>query len=135
MKLIRLPYVPPPTRKNKNKIKYNYKRNIACGVQMRGDNGDIPTIIYCGAPMQLIADATDVLKQLLNGNIGDIIIHHEYACRYRIGKVFNRVTVTFVDYNQSLFSFDNLMLLLNKKISTICYCDITVMSLKKILNV
>ena len=60
-----IPYVPPPTRRASVCMKYCYERPIAYAVQMRGDLDDLPTIIYYGAPWQLLLDVMKYVSRCM----------------------------------------------------------------------
>lgn len=129
---IRRPYVGP--MKKGGRHVHNYHRKIAYAVQMRGDNDDIPHVIYVGAPFALIRDVYAYLGKLITGNIEKLIVYHDHSCKYRNGKVYRRVVVEFYQIHEQEIFLETILLIAHQYMKRICNCSIIDKPLYRILN-
>lgn len=130
---IERPYVAPPSSKC-NHMTHCYERSIAYALQMRGDNDDIPTIIYYGVPFQLMYDVMKHMALCLQNQWKGYIIRNEHSCRYKNGKAYRRISVEIHGLNEYCISLPDVVMLINNYMQRICWCKIKEFSLTRLLN-
>ena len=112
---IKMPFVP------KNRIE---KHRIAYTMLMRGDNFDVPTLLFYGAPFLLVRDACQMIYKCMAGNVRNLYISREHSCRFRNGKCYWRIAVTIVGLNESFLALGEFVCMLVSCMKRLCYCKI-----------
>ena len=132
-KPIDLPYVSPEIRHHWS-LKHCYERKIAYAVQMRGDDDDMPVIIYYGAPMALVRDVMQQMQRMTKGIVSHYVVRHEHSCRYKNGKAYRRIAVEVHGLNEQCMSLNDLTLVIGHYMQKVCWCTVKELPLRKLLN-
>lgn len=127
-----VPYMPPQTKYH-HKQKHDYHREIAWTVDYRGDNDDIPAILYVGAGYTLVKDVMFKIFGKTSVAFNGFKIYYDYFPFPRQQKACVRVAVEFYDLNDTI-TLQNLGLLLENVIRKECWCNIEFVKLNKLLN-
>lgn len=131
------PYIPNLKDKKKGKgrpIIHDYLHRIAYTETMRGNEDEIPTLLFYGAPFALLKDACCHIHKTMCGNVRDLKIKLEHSCRHKNGKCYWRYAVSVIDLNEHFISFKEFTLLLIAHIRNICNCAIRHYRLETFLN-
>ena len=112
---IKMPFV-PKKRMEKHRIAYT--------MLMRGDNFDVPTLLFYGAPFSLVKDACQLIYKYMSGNVKNLCIDREHSCRFRNGKCYWRIAVTIVGLNEPFLVLEELVWMLVSYMQRLCYCKI-----------
>lgn len=112
---IKMPFV-PKKRMEKHRIAYT--------MLMRGDNFDVPTLLFYGAPFLLVKDACRLIYKYMSGNVKNLCIDREHSCRFRNGKCYWRIAVTIVGLNEPFLALEELVWMLVSCMQRLCYCKI-----------
>lgn len=131
------PYIPNLRDRKKDKgrpIIHEYLHRIAYTETMRGNEDEIPTLLFYGAPFALLKDACCHIHKTMCGNVRDLKIKLEHSCRYKNGKCYWRYAVSVIDLNEHFISFKEFTLLLIAHIRNICNCAIRHYRLETFLN-
>lgn len=112
---IKMPFVPK---------KRTEKHRIAYTMLMRGDNFDVPTLLFYGAPFLLVKDACQMIYKYISGNVKNLYIDREHSCRFRNGKCYWRIAVTIVGLNEHFFALEEFVWMLVSCMQRLCYCKI-----------
>ena len=100
------------------------KHRIAYTMLMRGDNFDVPTLLFYGAPFLLVRDACQMIFKCMSGNVKNLYIAREHSCRFRNGKCYWRIAVTIVGLNESFLALEEFVCMLVSCMKRLCYCKI-----------
>lgn len=131
------PYIPYLRDRKKGKgrpIIHEYLHRIAYTKTMRGNEDEIPTLLFYGAPFALLKDACCHIHKTMCGNVRDLKIKLEHSCRHKNGKCYWRYAVSVIDLNEHFISFKEFTLLLIAHIRNICNCAIRHYRLETFLN-
>lgn len=131
------PYIPNLRDRKKDKgrpIIHEYLHRIAYTETMRGNEDEIPTLLFYGAPFALLKDACCHIHKMMCGNVRDLKIKLEHSCRHKNGKCYWRYAVSVIDLNEHFISFKEFTLLLIAHIRNICNCAIRHYRLETFLN-
>lgn len=131
------PYIPNLRDRKKDKgrpIIHEYLHRIAYTETMRGNDDEIPTLLFYGAPFALLKDACCHIHKTMCGNVRDLKIKLEHSCRHKNGKCYWRYAVSVIDLNEHFISFKEFTLLLIAHIRNICNCAIRHYRLETFLN-
>lgn len=131
------PYIPNLRDRKKDKgrpIIHEYLHRIAYTETMRGNEDEIPTLLFYGAPFALLKDACCHIHKMMCGNVRDLKIKLEHSCRHKNGKCYWRYAVSVIDLNAHFVSFKEFTLLLIAHIRNICNCAIRHYRLETFLN-
>lgn len=131
------PYIPNLRDRKKGNgrpIIYEYLHRIAYTETMRGNEDEIPTLLFYGAPFALLKDACCHIHKTMCGNVRDLKIKLEHSCRHKNGKCYWRYAVSVIDLNEHFISFKEFTLLLIAHIRNICNCAIRHYRLETFLN-
>lgn len=131
------PYIPNLRDRKKDKgrpIIHEYLHRIAYTETMRGNEDEIPTLLFYGAPFALLKDACCHIHKTMCGNVRDLKIKLEHSCRHKNGKCYWRYAVSVIDLNEHFISFKEFTLLLIAHIRNICNCAIRHYRLETFLN-
>lgn len=131
------PYIPNLRDRKKDKgrpIIHEYLHRIAYTETMRGNEDEIPTLLFYGAPFALLKDACFHIHKTMCGNVRDLKIKLEHSCRHKNGKCYWRYAVSVIDLNEHFISFKEFTLLLIAHIRNICNCAIRHYRLETFLN-
>ena len=131
------PYIPNLRDRKKDKgrpIIHEYLHRIAYTETMRGNEDEIPTLLFYGAPFALLKDACCHIHKMMCGNVRDLKIKLEHSCRHKNGKCYWRYAVSVIDLNAHFISFKDFTLLLIAHIRNICNCAIRHYRLETFLN-
>lgn len=131
------PYIPNLRDRKKDKgrpIIHEYLHRIAYTETMRGNEDEIPTLLFYGAPFALLKDACCHIHKTMCGNVRDLKIKLEHSCRHKNGKCYWRYAVSVIDLNEHFISFKEFTLLLIAHIRNICNCAIRYYRLETFLN-
>lgn len=131
------PYIPNLKDRKKGQgrpIIHEYLHRIAYTETMRGNEDEIPTLLFYGAPFALLKDACCHIHKTMCGNVGDLKIKLEHSCRHMNGKCYWRYAVSVIDLNEHFLSFKEFTLLLIAHIRNICNCAIRHYRLETFLN-
>lgn len=131
------PYIPNLRDRKKDKgrpIIHEYLHRIAYTETMRGNEDEIPTLLFYGAPFALLKDACCHIHKTMCGNVRDLKIKLEHSCRHKNGKCYWRYAVSVIDLNEHFISFQEFTLLLIAHIRNICNCAIRHYRLETFLN-
>ena len=112
---IKMPFVP------KKRIE---KHRIAYTMLMRGDDFDVPTLLFYGAPFLLVKDTCQMIYKAMSGNVKNLYIDREHSCRFRNGKCYWRIAVTIVGLNTAFLALGEFVLMLVSCMQRLCYCKI-----------
>lgn len=110
-----MPFV-PKMRKEKHRIAYT--------MLMRGDDFDVPTLLFYGAPFLLVKDTCEMIYKAVSGNVKNLYIDREHSCRFRNGKCYWRIAVTIVGLNTAFLALKEFVLMLVSCMQRLCYCKI-----------
>lgn len=131
------PYIPNLRDRKKDKgrpIIHEYLHRIAYTETMRGNEDEIPTLLFYGAPFALLKDACCYIHKTMCGNVRDLKIKLEHSCRHKNGKCYWRYAVSVINLNEHFISFKEFTLLLIAHIRNICNCAIRHYRLETFLN-
>lgn len=131
------PYIPNLRDRKKDKgrpIIHEYLHRIAYTETMRGNEDEIPTLLFYGAPFALLKDACCHIHKTMCGNVRDLKIKLEHSCRNKNGKCYWRYAVSVINLNEHFISFKEFTLLLIAHIRNICNCAIRHYRLETFLN-
>ena len=131
------PYIPNLRDRKKDKgrpIIHEYLHRIAYTETMRGNEDEIQTLLFYGAPFALLKDACCHIHKTMCGNVRDLKIKLEHSCRHQNGKCYWRYAVSVIDLNEHFISFKEFTLLLIAHIRNICNCAIRHYRLETFLN-
>jgi hypothetical protein len=131
------PYIPNLRDRKKDKgrpIIHEYLHRIAYTETMRGNEDEIPTLLFYGAPFALLKDACCHIHKTMCGNVRDLKIKLEHSCRHKNGKCYWRYAVSVINLNEHFISFKEFTLLLIAHIRNICNCAIRHYRLETFLN-
>lgn len=112
---IKMPFVPK---------KRMAKHRIAYTMLMRGDNFDVPTLLFYGTPFLLVKDACQLIYKYMSGNVKNLCIDREHSCRFRNGKCYWRIAVIIVGLNEPFLALEELVWMLVSCMQRLCYCKI-----------
>lgn len=112
---IKRPFVP------KNRMA---KHRIAYTMLMRGDNFDVPTLLFYGAPFLLVRDVCQTVYKCMSGNVRNLYIAREHSCRFRNGKCYWRIAVTIVGLNEPFMALEEFVRMLVSCMQRLCHCKI-----------
>lgn len=112
---IKMPFV-PKMRKEKHRIAYT--------LLMRGDDFDVPTLLFYGAPFLLVKDTCEKIFKAMAGNVKNLYIDREHSCRFKNGKCYWRIAVTIVGLNTAFLALKEFVLMLVSCMQRLCYCKI-----------
>lgn len=112
---IKMPFVP------KKRIE---KYRIAYTMLMRGDDFDVPTLLFYGAPFLLVKDTCEMIYKAMSGYVKNLYIDREHSCRFRNGKCYWRIAVTIVGLNTAFLALKDFLLMLVSCMQRLCYCKI-----------
>lgn len=110
-----MPFV-PKMRKEKHRIAYT--------MLMRGDDFDVPTLLFYGAPFLLVKDTCEKIFKAMAGNVKNLYIDREHSCRFKNGKCYWRIAVTIVGLNTAFLALKEFVLMLVSCMQRLCYCKI-----------
>lgn len=127
-------YYPPPSPAARGQLKHLYERKIAFGIQMRGDDDALPVLIYYGAPYALIRDVMTSISQALGTLIAGYVIHQEHSCRYRNGRAYRRISIELHGICEQYISLRDIILIINHRMQSLCWCTIREFPLRRLLN-
>lgn len=127
-----------PNRQNKKKrgrpTVHPYIHHIAYTETLRGDNYDVPTLLFVGAPDYLVRRACQIVYGMLVGRVGDIRIRNERACRYANGKCYWRTEVEVYELDEDFMLFSSFVELLCYEMQKLSNCDFRHYRLETFLN-
>lgn len=112
---IKMPFV-PKMRMEKHRIAYT--------MLMRGDDFNVPTILFYGAPFLLVKDTCEMIYKAMSGYVKNLYIDREHSCRFRNGKCYWRIAVTIVGLNTAFLALKDFLLMLVSCMQRLCYCKI-----------
>lgn len=116
------------------RLSHCYERNIAFGIQYRGDDDTLPCLIYYGAPFELLRDVMAFVGRCMSDKLKGYTINSEHSCRYRNGKAYHRLSVEIHGLQDQCVSLSDLALLIQSYMQRICWCKVKELPLKKLLN-
>lgn len=93
-------------------------------MQMRGDAEDVPTLLFYGAPFALLKDVCQHIFDIMDGNVGNMLIQNEHSCRIRNGKCYWRTTVAIINLNENGISIQEFVKLIIARILYTCNCTV-----------
>lgn len=131
------PYVPNLKNRKKGRGRpfvHDYLHRIAYTETMRGNEDEIQTILFYGAPFALLKDVCCHILKMMDGKVGDLKIKLEHSCRYKNGQCYWRYAVSVIDLDEYFISFKEFTLLLIVYIRSICNCSIRHYRLETFLN-
>ncbi len=112
---IKMPFV-PKKRMEKHRIAYT--------MLMRGDDFDVPTLLFYGAPFLLVKDTCEKIFKAMAENVKNLYIDREHSCRFKNGKCYWRIAVTIVGLNTAFLALKEFVLMLVSCMQRLCYCKI-----------
>ena len=115
-------------------LQHAYKHRIAYAITMRGLQDDIPTLLFIGAPFELLRDACRNIYKMMAGNLRDLTVNYEHSCRVRNGKQFWRVAVGIVGLDERFLSLAEFETLFVSHIKRICSCVVRRYKTETFLN-
>ena len=133
---LHLPYFPNRQHKKKpgRSTPYKYLQRIAYTEAMRGVNDDIPTLLFYGAPFELLKDTCEYVFRLMDGKVRDLVIDRERSCRARNGKCYRRTVIKIVGLDERFMLLENFTQLLLHRMRTVCNCTIRHYKLETFVN-
>lgn len=131
-----LPYYPQRYSLIPNKrAKLNrYALHIAYTEVMRGDEFEIPTLLFYNAPFPMLKAVCEYFFRIMNGYIRDIRLWQEHSCRYKNGKCYWRVAVQAIGIKESLVSLNEFFNMLVYKIKSTFNCCIRCFKSETFIN-
>lgn len=131
-----VPYV--PNRGNKKKkgrpTPYPYLHRIAYSEDLRGEKDNIPTLLFYGAPFDLLRDVCLNVFNMMNGKVEDLVIDREHSCRWRNGKCYWRTMIQIHGLDENFISLKDFTLLLITRMQDVCNCSIRHYKLETFVN-
>ncbi len=128
----------PYQRPNKNKVGRPPLREcihrIAYTATMRGIEDDIPTLLFLGAPYELLQDVGTAICRMMDGNIRDIIITPERAIIFRNGKEYWRWAVGIIGLDETFINYPEFVKFFIHKMTTTANCKVRHYKLDTFLN-
>lgn len=130
------PYV--PNRSNKKKkgrpTPYPYLHRIAYSEDLRGEKDNIPTLLFYGAPFDLLRDVCLYVFNMMNGKVEDLVIDREHSCRWRNGKCYWRTMIQIQGLDEQFISLKDFTSLLITRMKNVCNCSIRHYKLETFVN-
>lgn len=131
-----VPIIPYITTKNGLcHFKHDYHREIAWTIDYRGDNDDIPTLLYAGAGYTLVKKAFVQMfgksSMLCNG----LTLYRDFSFYLRQGRLNEYMAVEFKDFNSRVMTLQELGKVMENVMKRICWCNIKYVTLNKFLNI
>ncbi len=115
-------------------LQHAYRHRIAYTLAMRGLQDDTPTMLFLGAPFELLRDACRNVHKMMNGTVRDLIVSYEHSCRIRNGKQYWRVAVGIIELNDRFLSLAEFITLFVSHIKRICNCTVRYYKTETFLN-
>ena len=112
---IKMPFV-PKKRMEKHRIAYT--------MLMRGDDFDVPTLLFYGVPFLLAKDTCEKIFKAMAGNVKNLYIDREHSCRFKNGKCYWRIAVTIVGLNEPFLTLKEFVWMFVSCMQRLCYCKI-----------
>lgn len=115
-------------------FKRDYHREVAWTIDYRGDNDDVPTLLFVGAGYTLIKA---IFIQMFGNKsylFSGFRLYRDYYHYQRQGKAWVRIAIELRNYNFNMMPFEDLGLILANKIKQQCLCNIKFVKLAKFLN-
>jgi hypothetical protein len=115
-------------------LQHAYKHRIAYTMTRRGLQDEIPTLLFIGAPFELLCDACRDIYKMMDGAVCDLTVSYEHSCRVRNGKQYWRVAVGIVGLDERFLSLAEFVTLLVSHIKRICNCVVRRYKTETFLN-
>ncbi len=115
-------------------LRRKYLHRIAYTGTTRGVNDDIPTLLFLGAPFELLRDVCRNIFKMMAGNVRDITINQEHSCRVKNGKQYWRMAVGVVGLNEQLISLPEFFTLIVSCIRRTANCAVRYYKTETFLN-
>ena len=116
----------PPSRPRLHRIAYTET--------VRGINDEQPTILFLGAPRELLQDVGTALCRMMADNIRDITVTMEHAIVFRNGKGYWRQAVGIIGLNEEFISYAEFVKFFVHKMTTMAHCKVRHYKLDVFLN-
>ncbi len=130
-----VPIIPPSrTEKRGVHFSHDYHREIAWTIDYRGDNDDIPTLLYVGAGYTLVKKVFLSLFATRSCMFSGFRLYHDSYIYPRQSKAWVRIAIELRHFHSDLMSLEELGALLARRISQECLCNIQFVKLNKFLN-
>ena len=123
-----LPIIPPRS------YHHDYHREIAWTIDYRGDDDDIPTLLYVGAGYTLVKKVFLLLFANPNILVDGIRLYHEHYIYQRQGKAWQRVAVELKNFKAGVTSLESLGSIISDMMRRACLCNVRYVQLDKFLN-
>lgn len=106
---------------------------IAYTTTWRGDNDEIPTLLFAGAGYKLLKKVLTWFVQR-KYMISGCSLYLKYRPYQRVGKVSIHEVVELHGFDSHLCSLDDFCLMIEKRLLDECWCNVTRYSLNRFVN-
>lgn len=113
---------------------YSYLHRIAYSEDLRGEKDNIPTLLFYGAPFDLLRDVCLYVFNMMNGKVEDLVIDREHSCRWRNGKCYWRTMIQIRGLDEQFISLKDFTSLLITRMKNVCNCSIRHYKLETFVN-
>lgn len=131
-----VPLFPPADAKRRGRkpIRDGH-REIAWTIDYRGDNDDIPTLLFVGAGYTLIKKIFFRMFGKGSAVFNGFKLYRDYFHYQRQGKAWVRMAVELKNLNTDMLSLMDLGNIIERQIKQECLCEIKYVTLNKFLNI
>ena len=114
---------------------HDYHREVAWTVDYRGDNDDIPTLLFVGAGYTLVKSIFLSMFALGSPLFSGFRLYQDSYIYQRQGKAWVRIAIELRNYHSERMHIEDLGQILACRIQSSCLCNIKFLKLDKFLNV
>jgi hypothetical protein len=128
------PYHPNKAIRQGRKTKHEYLHRIAYTEVVRGLYDEIPTLLFIGAPFELLQDVCSPICRMMQGRVKDITLEWEHSCRCKNGKHYWRIAVGIVGLDEHFISMGEFIKLIVSKMTRTANCTVRHYKTETFLN-
>ena len=131
-----VPIIPPVEKQvRKNQFRRDYHREVAWTIDYRGDNDDIPTLLFAGAGYTLVKKVFMLMFGKSSPLFTRATIYRTSHVFQRQGKAWVRIAVELRGYKSEIMSLEDFGTVIGQKMQQECLCNVKYMKLNKFLNI
>lgn len=131
-----VPIIPPKEkRKHGYHFIHDYHREVAWAIDYRGDNDDIPTLLFAGAGYTLVKKIFLMMFGQSSPLFSGFKLYRDFYIYQRQAKNWVRIAVELRNYQHNVLSLEDLGMIIARKMQQECLCNVRYLKLDKLLNV
>ena len=125
----------PPQCRVPQLLLHDYHREIAWSIDYRGDNDDLPTLLYVGAGYTLVKKVFLRMFGRHSVLFSGFRLYRDYYRYQRQRHAWVRIAVELRNFNDRVMSLQDFGELMARQFTQECLCNIKQLKLEKFLNV